>query len=114
MNFNPTQEVKALTWKQPFASLMLQGKIETRKRPASYRGLVLICAAKVDYRLDQLHEVCHPHQVLSIFDNLPEKFNNGHAIAIGRLVDCRPMRKADEEKAFVKYYTARIRRCGAN
>lgn len=27
----------------------------------------------------------------------------GYAIAIGKLIDCRPMTKDDEEKCFVKY-----------
>jgi hypothetical protein len=28
----------------------------------------------------------------------------GKAIAIGRLIDCRPMRKEDEDKCFVQFF----------
>ena len=48
------EPIKALSWKQPYASLMLKGKIETRSWPTNYRGLVLICASKAPYSIKEI------------------------------------------------------------
>jgi hypothetical protein len=50
------QEIRALTWKEPYASLMLHGKIETRTWYTKYRGLVLICAGLKHYN-ENLHTI---------------------------------------------------------
>lgn len=101
--------VRALSWKQPFAELMLPpfNKIETRVWHTNYRGLVLICASKQPYSEMQLIGISGEIQTQRIFNTLnsrrqPER--TGQAIGIGYLVDCRPMRKEDEDKCFVKYY----------
>lgn len=100
-------EVRALSWKQPFASLMLHGKIETRTWNTKYRGLVLICASKAPYSESQLMDLSD-WQCVRITKALKgtdyyKSYPLGKAIAIGRLVDCRPMKKEDEEKCYVKY-----------
>ena len=41
--------LRALTWKEPYASLMLQDKIETREWYTKYRGWVLMCCGKEPY-----------------------------------------------------------------
>lgn len=41
--------LRALSWKEPYATLMLHGKVETRTWPTDYRGLVLNCVALKDY-----------------------------------------------------------------
>lgn len=98
------EKILALSWKQPFASLMLHGKIETRVWPTNYRGLVLICASLKPYSDTQILNICgkeqylHAHKTLNGNSGLP-----GHAIAIGKLVHCRPMVKEDEDKCFVEY-----------
>lgn len=43
------EEIRALSWKEPYASLMLHGKIETRPWSTKYRGLVLVCASQKPY-----------------------------------------------------------------
>lgn len=100
----------ALSWKQPYASLMLHGKIETRRWSTAYRGWVLICASKTPYSTDQVFNITGDIPLLSTV----LKFRPGYcikdmvlgkAIAIGRLVDCRPMQPEDAEKAFVEYYS---------
>lgn len=99
-------EIRALNWKQPFASLMLHGKIETRTWDTKYRGFVLICASKKEYTDEQLDSISGLRQTNRIINTLhPFNINEwlGKAIAIGRLVDCRPMRRRDEDKCFVKY-----------
>jgi hypothetical protein len=100
--------LRALSWKEPYASLMLHGKIETRTWDTKYRGLVLICASKKAYPIhvvqsisgEQIHKILElmPFIDLSIFYKNP-----GKAIAVGRLTDCRRMRWEDDNKAFVKY-----------
>ena len=100
------RKILALTWKQPFASLMLNGKIETRSWNTNYRGLVLICAGKTVYNEQQLLDISGEVQTQRIFNYL--NFRNmkelkGKAIAIGFLIDCRPMQPEDENNCFVKY-----------
>lgn len=45
----PGAEVRALSWKQPYARAMLYGKEETRSWNTKYRGWVLICSSKISY-----------------------------------------------------------------
>ena len=98
--------MRALSWKNPFAYLMLKGKIETRTWSTEYRGLVLICASQKSYPFPELIDISGLSQFLKLTDTLAglnlDK-SNGHAIAIGRLVDCRPMVSGDEEACFVRY-----------
>ena len=88
----------ALSWKEPFATLMLHGKIETRTWSTNYRGLVLICASKTPYNNKQLINIVgRDYSIISLGNTL------GKAIAIGELVDCRKMKPEDEDLCFVKY-----------
>ena len=97
------EPIKALSWKQHYASLMLKGKIETRSWPTNYRGLVLICASKAPYSIKEIKSMSGDETLIRINDMLTGFCPNGVAIAVGRLVDCRKMRIEDEEKAFVKF-----------
>lgn len=98
--------VRALSWKQPFASLMLHGKIETRTWNTNYRGQVLICSSKRIYspiEIISLSSTANMHDIRRYLQNEPTKDLLGQAIAIATLTDCRPMKPEDEESAFVKY-----------
>jgi len=102
------RDMRALSWKQPFASLMLHGKIETRTWKTDYRGLVLICASKKSYSLKEILSICGDYQYHRIVDTLgyeTSQFDDvcGYAITVGDLVDCRKMTKEDENKCFVNY-----------
>src|ERR1035437_5544826 len=102
------QEIKALSWKEPFATMMLYGKIETRTWHTNYRGLVLICASKVAYSLNAELNICGGEQHRRLLDVLCEHHLNltdtyGMAIGIGYLFCCRPMAEFDEDKTFVQY-----------
>lgn len=110
------EPIRALWWRQPYATLMLHGKIETRTWGTEYRGLVLICASKLPYTVDDVAAISDKH-CLSIHEILKQEskpdfdygrpFSNipqGVAIAVGRLVESRLMVRADEKKAFVVYY----------
>lgn len=107
-----TENILALSWKAPYAQLMLRGKIETRTWPTNYRGWVLICCSKVPYNAQQLVQIagggiCGAGQfnrIMRLNLTVPNTENDfGYAIAIGKLVDCRPMTKEDEDACFVKY-----------
>jgi len=105
--------MKALSWKQPFASLMLHGKIETRTWSTNYRGLVLICVSKKPYSLKEVLDICGDYQHMRIVDTLGyeiSQFNDvcGYAIGVGNLVDCRRMTPEDEDDCFVKYNPSAI------
>lgn len=98
-----SSEVRSLTWKQPFASLMLHEKQETRTWHAKYRGLVLITAGLGVYTSKEIEDMCGDHNTNRIIERLfdiPVKgkpfswpFNfqgcsatpTGHSVAIGRL-----------------------------
>lgn len=82
-------KMKAISLKQPWASFIAMGKktIETRMWKTNYRGKLLIVSSKT---MDKNYP--YP-SFLSI--GLPF----GQALAIARLIDCRPMRKEDEELA---------------
>ena len=104
------QKIMALSWKEPYASLMLHGKIETRTWNTNYRGLVLICASKKTYNDQQVRDISGWNNYERIFVKLDYYLDNhitdylGKAIAIGELVDSRPMRKEDEDLSFVQFY----------
>lgn len=94
-------EIKALFWKQPYANLMLHGKIETRTWNTNYRGLVLICSSKQPYPDKLVNLISNKFNINDILKK--EEIKNGYAIAVGDLIDCRLMKPEDEEKCFVSY-----------
>lgn len=75
--------MKALSIKQPWANMIVAGEktIETRTWCTDYRGLLLIVSSKA-----------------------PRIEPAGYALAIGKLIDCRPMTKIDEEEACCEIY----------
>lgn len=93
---------RMLSWKEPYASLMIKGKIETRTWDTKYRGWVLMCASQKSYDFEQTMAIAGDVQMsrISRIDLVP---NNGHAFAIGRLIDSRHMMPSDENACFVKY-----------
>ena len=101
------QTVRALSWKEPFASLMIIGKIETRTWDTKYRGLVLICASQKKYTEGDIIAISGEVQAQRLLVDFVNKKriieNPGKAIAIGRLIDSRPMTPNDESATFVKY-----------
>lgn len=98
--------MKSLFWKQPYGSLMLFGKIETRTWQTSYRGPVLICTSKQQYDFATVNEISGDVQLYRLVPLLGLTVTTqllGYAIAVGNLVDCRPMLKEDEDRTFVQY-----------
>jgi len=76
--------MKALSIKQPWANMIASGEktIETRTWSTEYRGPLLIVSSK----------------------NPPIQ-PAGHALAVAKLIDCRPMTKEDEEEACCELYS---------
>jgi hypothetical protein len=75
--------VKALSLKQPWANLIASGQksIETRRWATNFRGEILIVSSKQ-----------------------PRIEPAGCAVAVARLVECRPMTRADERPAMCEMY----------
>lgn len=98
--------IRALSWNQPYASLMLHGKIETRRYYTNVRGKVLICACKKAYSQSTVFNISGPTQMLRITKTLGSHYDvpNGYAIGIGDLIACRKMQPQDEDKCFVSYH----------
>jgi len=101
------EKILALSWKQPFASAMLFGKIETRTWATPYRGWVLICTSKQPYNQETVESICGERLFIKMCQAMNKDTStldlNGYAIAIGKLVDCRPMTRNDEDRTFVKF-----------
>ncbi len=101
--------IRALSWKQPYAELMLHGKIETRTWNTNYRGKVLICASLQSYSDKEINSISGKEQHKRIRSLLMPYFlqncvaYRGYAIAIAELIECRPMKKEDEDSCFVKF-----------
>lgn len=75
--------MKALSIKQPWANMIASGEktIETRKWSTDYRGPILIVSSRT------------PHIEPA-----------GYALAVAKLIDCRPMVRDDEEEACCELY----------
>lgn len=98
-------ELRVLTWRQPYATLMLPpfNKIETRTWQTKYRGWVAIHAAKTVYSTSQLKEIAG-NQYERLMDTITDHdFHKGSIIAVGYLTDCRRMLPEDADKSFVEY-----------
>ncbi len=88
--------MKALSIMQPWISLIITGEktIEVRSRDTSYRGDVLLCSSKAPgLTKEGMREFEDDFGVSCLY---------GHALCVARLVDSRPLRKGDEDAAFVE------------
>jgi len=94
--------MKAISLKQPWGWLVVTERktIETRTWSTSYRGDLLICASK------------KPTSNVALRNWFQESFGCwamlqlrcGVALCIAKLIDCRPMTKADEKAAMCELY----------
>lgn len=106
-NMPDSKKMLALSWKQPFGTAMLHGKIETRTWKTNYRGWVLICTSKAAYNHEVVKNICGESLFIQMCFAMKANSGtldlDGYAIAVGRLVDCRRMKLEDEAKAFVRF-----------
>lgn len=103
------EEIRGLSFWQPFGTLMFYDKVETRTWSTPYRGLVLICTTKTPLHKQSLEKSRHiiitdehHEQIDKAFENesffaptQPTIHLNGFAIGVGRLVDCRRVKEGD-------------------
>lgn len=100
--FEPvSKSLPAITIKQPFASLVGWGvkTIEVRPSNLNYRGPLVICSGK---KVFDGNSLLIPNS-LEYYRQYAEIMPQGMAIAVVELIDCRPMRKEDADRAFVPY-----------
>jgi hypothetical protein len=108
---NNKEIIRTLGFYQPFCSLMLHGKIETRwvregKKPPFPKGKYLFYSTKKACTEDQLQNWCgwmyNDFISPALLDDNTAQLN-GYALAVADLKDIRLMSVADERMAFVKY-----------
>lgn len=97
-------EVRALTWKEPFATLMFLGKVETRKWNTPYRGWVAIHAAKIPYSDKELLQMCGEKQFERIKQLIAGiEMYHGNIIGLAKLTHTHCMKTEDEDACFLQY-----------
>lgn len=104
-------KIRTLGFYQPFGSLMLHGKIETRwiqdgKKPPFPTGKYLFYTTKTPCGNVDLFDWCGVRLLNSINETLkdePTRNLNGYAIALGDLDETYWMRGQDEGQSFVKF-----------
>lgn len=87
--------MKAITIPHPFAFEILSGRktIEATEWDSLHRGDILICSAR--------KPAFSKHEMEEIEDEYGTLFLYGHALCIARVLEVRPMRHGDEEKALM-------------
>lgn len=98
--------MKAFVWKQPFASAMFHGKVETRSYSTTVRGEVLICSALQPYPKYKWFNLAGDRQMYRLIETLREdrtQYLQGYALGVATLTTCWPMMAKDEDKTFVQY-----------
>lgn len=98
-----SSKINLITLNEPFASLMLVGKGETRKNRTLIRGLVCIHSAQKSYPTEKVLSIAGPDQFQRIIKAVGKPRTQEHIISIGRLVNCREMTPEDEDYCFVEY-----------
>ena len=87
--------MKAITIPQPYAFEILDGRktIEVTTWDSLHRGDILICSArKPAFSKEEMEEIEDEYGTIFLY---------GHALCIARVVDVRPIRNGDEEKALL-------------
>ena len=104
-------KIRTLGFYQPFGSLMLNGKIETRwvrkgKKPPFPLGKYVFYTTQKSCDMFTLFQWCGAEIMLSITNTLQNdstKDLKEVALGIGELVEVRPLTIEDEAMAFVKF-----------
>lgn len=103
------EPIRGLSFWQPFATLMLFDKVETRTWSTPYRGLVLICSTKKPANALKYYDLTDSIdrdqiKYLRGFESLnkiPTFELHGYAIGIGELVNCQRIRPGQCFKTYV-------------
>lgn len=108
---SPDTPIKIVIFNEPTASLMLRGRLDIKNFNTAYRGYVLITVAKNPRGMTSVYSTYGHDNVIRMAAALkPTPIQTvigsrylGKAIAIGKLVDCRPMEPADSIRSFIDY-----------
>lgn len=110
-----SEVIRTLGFYEPFGSLMLHGKIETRwvregRKPPFPLGRYLFYTTKEPCDPTDQRDWCGEYLMMRITKTLVKQggFNNGMALGIGELVEIRLLTPEDEEQAFVKYVGRKV------
>jgi hypothetical protein len=103
------EKIRTIGLYQPYASLMLHGKIESRwvkrgKKPPFPLGKYLIYSTKKAYSMEEFARIAGDteKEAMRRLQGEPTRFKNGYAIAIGELTEVVPFGgKYTENLAFV-------------
>lgn len=109
--FGSEGRIRTLGFWQPFASLMLCGKLETRrvktgKKPPFLPGRYLFYSTKQPVSTGKLIEMCGLEIIESInrtLKNEPTRGLSNHALCLAYLSGFRKMQPEDEAKCFIRY-----------
>lgn len=109
--FSENEIIRTLGFYQPFCSLMIHGKIETRwvtdgRKPPFPLGKYLLYSTKASCSNATLFQWCGPELMLHITNTLKEDNTQTiyeSALAIGKLKSISPYKKAQEMEGFVLY-----------
>lgn len=109
------EKTRTLGFYQPFGSLMLHGKIETRwvragKKPPFPLGKYLFYTTQKPCDQKSLESWCGGeiiHRIHKILEHEPTANLNGYAIATGNLVEVKLL-TPDDENTFVKFIGSKI------
>lgn len=106
-----SKETRTIGLYQPFTTLMLHDKDETRwvkkgKKPPFPLGNYVIYSTLKRYDLADIHNISGPviaERMNEVMKDDPTCSLWGYAIAHGTLVEVRPMRPEDSDKCYVLY-----------
>lgn len=109
------EKIRTLGFYQPFGSLMLHGKIETRwvkdgKKPPFPLGKYLFYTTQKPCDPQNLESWCGGemiHWIWKVLEHEPTKDLDGYAIATGNLVEVKLL-TLDDENTFVKFVGSKI------
>lgn len=107
--FSHEGPIRTLGFYEPFGSLMLHGKIETRwimtgKKPPFPLGRYAFYTTQKECTCDELLEWCGEDLMEEIMKKTDHTVRPSMLLGFGTLTNIRPMTIQDEPTAFVKYH----------
>lgn len=107
---SPDGKIRMLAMYQPFCSLMLHGKVETRivrlgKKPPYPKGRYVLYTTKKKATAQEISDWCGGHQakrIIEVLEGDDTVTSRGQALVVGDLVAVRIMTEVDEDVCFVQ------------
>lgn len=110
------ETIRTLGLYQPFASLMLHGKIETRwvsryRRPGFKKGKYLLYSTLKEFSFAEVEYLSNTdvlNNIERILKQEPTRWLKGYALCVADLVEVRLLTLEDEPMAFVNCIGAKV------